>query len=513
MSCGANKWWGAALALLLLATSCEPRTIEIQGLDELTSEIRSQRLLNSRRTAEGNPAPRTASQVIPSEQIHAAMSPLRDVLMQLAASQKELSARQATLTREMRRWTQLLVESMQANRTDEASKLSKRLADLEKTIAEQDVRHRQVEELLGSALDATADQLEDFLKRLGAGAPEGGPEVPTGTGGVQPTGSGSTPTPAAGKTAPPNNTSPPNKPPGSGGTAPPTGVGGDDPQQASMRWVWWTLAVMAVVSGLVLLRGRRRRPPVSMAPEMQFAPEPTPQEFAPEQPTPVAKPAATHRADDPEVEDLWATAALLGEAIGRLKQTGDATPVELGGQEALPDVLDFELPSVLNTAGESAWHDRATGDLDLNELFVVDEHESDIPEPTPPDEALRDIEAEAIHTLGLPDPEPEREPEAMPIETAPDLIAPEPVAAEPMPQLAARQASPAPITCRLHLQANEQTEGRVRRLLGSDPRVLVSPAPQIRSAMGELEVSFALMPGLPAGERSLLEQQLRDTVA
>jgi hypothetical protein len=30
--------------------------------------------------------------------------------------------------------------------------------------------------------------------------------------------------------------------------------------------------------------------------------------------------------------------------------------------------------------------------------------------------------------------------------------------------------------------------------------------------MGELEVSYALLPGLTAGERSLLEQQLRDTV-
>ena len=77
---------------------------------------------------------------------------------------------------------------------------------------------------------------------------------------------------------------------------------------------------------------------------------------------------------------------------------------------------------------------------------------------------------------------------------------------------AARHTSSAPITCHLHLSGDEHAEGRVRNILGRDPRVLVSPAPQVRTGMGELEVSYALLPGLTAGERSLLEQQLRDTV-
>ena len=317
-----------------------------------------------------------------------------------------------------------------------------------------------------------------------------------------------------------------------------------------MRWLWWSLALLSVASGLVLLRGKRRPQPVAMAPEMQFAPERTAQEFVPEQKSRLAKPVATSK-DDPEVEELWAAAALLGEAIGRLKQTGDATPVELGGHEALPEAPDFELPDDLDARTEPAGHEDLGEELGLDEMFVIDEDESDLLEPTQLHDATQDVETEAIHTLGLPDPVAESEPQVViepmataqpcadprvqlpsaPLPSAPLPSAPAPqslpapgqatltpdveaiAAAETIRQPSAGHGCEAPITCRLHLPANQQAAGRVRRLLGSDPRVLVSPAPQIHSEMGEIEVSFALLPGLPPGERSLLEQQLRDTVA
>ena len=87
----------------MLLAACEPRTIEIQGLDELTREIRSQRLQTSLRQPTA-----AKSQAISGEQIQAAMLPLRDVLTQIGASQRDLSERHAALTLEMRRWTQLL---------------------------------------------------------------------------------------------------------------------------------------------------------------------------------------------------------------------------------------------------------------------------------------------------------------------------------------------------------------------------------------------------------------------
>ena len=54
---------------------------------------------------------------------------------------------------------------------------------------------------------------------------------------------------------------------------------------------------------------------------------------------------------------------------------------------------------------------------------------------------------------------------------------------------------------------------RVLAVLDGDPRVLVQPPPAVLASAGLLEVSFVLLPGLPAGEQSLLEQRLRDAVA
>ncbi|MFT4515546.1 MAG: hypothetical protein ACI89X_000328 [Planctomycetota bacterium] len=608
----ARTWLPLLIGSVLFA-SCEPRTVEIQGLDELTAEIRSQRLLNRQRAASVGEAADAAPEVR-GEQIQAAMAPLRDVLTQLGASQRELSARQATLTQEMRRWTQLLVQSMQADRSDEATKLSERLADLEKTIAEQDKRHRRVEDLLGSALDNTADQLEQFLKQVGAGQGAGNPRIgnpgavdpgaarSSGAAGAE---GGGQPIPAAGNDDP--NAAGGAKAPPATGTPRPNGNGAGEQrggleakqagQQGSMAWLWG-LAVISLVSGFVLLFSKKRTRPLAMAPEMQYAPElqPIPQTFAETNADSVDDPVldqsvanlasgglasgdldisdliGTNRTSDkpdtPQVEELWAAAALLGEAIGRLKQTGESVPPELGGHQPLPEPPDSGLDQAARHPDESLPDHTDSDEEDLDDMFVIDEEEmmdaAMFAEPglLPPQETLDaqplDIggaigtEFDAVEALGLPSPDgpanaeqatpPEQasqrsedimletdEPKAAPFANealrAPQQRPPEePVTViETIPQKttlpaasgqpAARHASSSPITCRLHLSGDEQAEGRVRSLLGRDPRVLVSPAPQVRNGMGELEVSFALLPGLTAGDRSLLEQQLRDTVA
>ena len=465
---------GVALgAVCLSSSSCQPQAIEIAGLAELTSEIRSQRLLQRSRLSAGEGG---APRAIPSEQVQAALSPLREVLQQLAASQKDLSGRQAILTQEMQRWTQLLVESMQSKGSEDAAKLTKRLADLEQLIASQDKRHREVEALLGAALDHTADQLEDFLKRLGADLPDvtsPPPEQP----GAPKTGdaAGATPpAPGAGpiKDAVEGKDPPPTKASGSGRTP----KVGDGEQRASLEWLWSTLAVMSLISGILLLRGQRPQRPL-VKPKAVAIPTEDPEGAAtPGQPAS----SANASAKDPEAEELWATAALLGEAIGRLKQSQEQ-PGEGGPADAPASVEGLTGAAGNFSQGSPLESQEAEVDRSIEDLFVVG---ADLAtEPTSSDRT----------------------------EDRPDTAAPEtPAPATPAP---GREVAQPLETCRVQLRASQQAEVRVRHLLGQDPRVMVTPAPQIEHSMGQLEVSFALIPGVPDGERSLLEQQLRETGA
>lgn len=617
-----------------LLSGCEPRTIEVQGLDELTAEIRSQRKLLRNGGLAG------AGGADAGAQIQSAMTPLRDVLTQMGTTQRELSERQAALTKEMRRWTQLLVQSMQSERADEAKKLGERLAELERTIAEQDKRHRKVEELMGSALDRTADQLEEFLRRIGA--PVGPSGAPAGAGGAAKPEEGAKPAGSGGQdgrggeqgrggepgTPDPNRGTAEGSPPanenreGSTGGSPAgseRGGGGNEPdaaQRGSLAWLWG-LAVLSLVSGLALLFGRRRTQPVAMAPEMQYAPDPgaelvasgaadwtepdaTAAAVLDEAPVaPVQPPAAVDplpevtadpaapstipedaasvagQADNPEVEELWAAAALLGEAIGRLKQTsgesaqevlgraaaaagavtperddatkvaeGSATPNELDVPEAdLPeaDLPSRDMPTVDELAADELSADARALDglaadadpreFELDDLFVIDEDDEPQGDVLPVESSPSSVAPQSGDEKPVVSPELQEAPQEMPQEV-PQVRPIEPPAVpaavehEAMPDaapvvsrpvasgaVAVRHASSAPETCCLQLRGDSGAEGRLRSMLGRDPRVLVSPAPEVRSDMGALEVRFALLPGLTAGERSLLEQQLRDTVA
>lgn len=599
-----RRSWSALLVAGALFASCEQRTVQIEGLDELTAEIRSQRLLHRQQAAAvvgsaGGAVDAGHAVEVRGAQIHSAMAPLRDVLQQLGTSHRELSARQATLTQEMRRWTQLLVQSMHDERSDEATKLGERLADLEKTISEQDKRHRKVEDLLGLALDHTADQLEQFLKQVGAatGPASSGTEIPGALPGAERTvtpntggtaapsatspktnatspKSGGQPTPAktagngknsaAPTTAP--NTSGPNTEVGtpgsvgndapsaiengSGGhlTAGSTQTSGNEPKgsegskgrrQGSMAWLWG-LAVMSLLSGFILLFTKKRSRPLAMAADMPYAPQPQRADDAqPTSPTFTETNEAcadlairdldigslvvgdlavgdlairdqvgndpsngSAEADTPQVEQLWAAAALLGEAIGRLQQTDEPTPPELDEQPPLTGTHESIREQAEALPADTLPSHTGSDEFDLDDLFVIDEE----------DEADAAMFAEpAASPDQLQDPPQTHTPaERLTAITAPPQhLSMPPASGQP----AARHASSSPITCRLQLSGDEQAEDRVRSILGRDPRVLLSPAPQVRTGMGELEVSFALLPGLTAGERSLLEQQLRDTVA
>ncbi|MCB9878542.1 MAG: hypothetical protein H6835_13170 [Planctomycetes bacterium] len=466
-----NAWRTALLGLACLgAFGCERGpTVD----SEVASELRALRML----LREDRPQAAAAAPEAAREAVDGALRPLRDVLTQLGTAQRELATRQTALTQEMQRWTQLVVGAMQDQRAEQGRDLQQRLEQLERTMAEQDVRHREVEGLLQGALDDTATHLEDFLRRLEKIAPGVAPPAAPGEDG------GTTP-PGPGDDGRPGAVDASGTPlPGAGGEqgATPGGT-----RQGASRWPWWVLAFAAVAIGVRLLLPRRPRP-LAIAPEMQTKPA-----------THAAGTATAAEAtlDEPEVEELWAAAALLGEAIGKIRQSTD--PVEMDrllagalprSEPTAPELLEAERPEP---------DDFAAG-LDLDDLFVLDEDEAP--------EQEREQEAEPVTATPL-----------RPVRSAP-ARQPEPVVELPRPASSTtpeqRIGRPGPdsVSCRLTVRDAERAEARVRDLLGGDPRVLVQPAPEVRVAPGELCVVFALLPGLPAGERSQLEQRLRDAVA
>src|SRR5690606_38647816 len=101
--------------------------------EELAGEVRALRLW-LQRSERGAGAP-DAQEVL---------APLRPVLEQLAATQREQGARQLALAQELQRWTQLVGEAAGAARAGELQALGERLRALEQTLAAQDARHREV---------------------------------------------------------------------------------------------------------------------------------------------------------------------------------------------------------------------------------------------------------------------------------------------------------------------------------------------------------------------------------
>lgn len=210
---------------------------------------------------------------------------LQEMLRQLAESQRALSSRQLELATELRQWTQLVAKSAGERQRSEAAALQSRLTDLETKIEAQRTRHAAAEELIRKSLNSTSEQLERFLQRL------------------QPTGPATTP-PSPGE----------ERPRGAGREAPPPAAGTSaregDERQASL-WPMWSAAAMSILAGVWLLRQPQRSRPSSQDRIRLGADAVTP-----DAPT-----------DAPQVhedaQDLWDTAALLGEAIGQFKAQAD----------------------------------------------------------------------------------------------------------------------------------------------------------------------------------------------
>lgn len=424
-----------AVALTALA-ACSPSSSE---LGEVAAELRALRL--QARSSPSLSADKT--------QVAEALTPLRTALDGLLAAQRDLQTQQVELAREMQRWSQLVGESASAARQEEGRALALRLQQLEQKMAQQETRHREVETLLRGALDRTSERLESFLLQLqsvprAADATPGATSVP-----VAP--------PAAGATGtPPETSEKRGAMPGAAKRSGPFGALG-----------WWILLVVSVVvSGNLFLRAIRGRS-LAASPLRADGREP---------PTTGRHEGAAAAGTAPateSTEEIWAAAALLGEAVDRLRR----------GKE------------VAGTAPVSA---SAAGDLDLaglddRDLFVVEG--LDEPAVVEPVVVSRDAEPPAP-TPAVPAPRSE----------------PSAGAAHAVAAILPRRA-PAQLSFRLRPRDPAQACAVLLKLLREDPRVLLRPEPTVHGAGPELVCRFAVLPGLPAGECSVLEQRLRDGVA
>lgn len=169
-------------------------------------------------------------------------------------------------------------------------------------------------------------------------------------------------------------------------------------------------------------------------------------------------------ADERSTEDIWAAAALLGEAVDRLRQRRRPEDVGQG--------VGAGAGALTTQGGDAPGITEPGNDLDAEDLFVV--------------EGLDDEDSASLASAAASP--------ALPVPTGPIAL-------------------PLHVTCRLRPRDVSAATGAIQVLLRADPRVLRRPEPSLRDSGGELLVSFAVLPGLPPGERSVLEQRLRDCVA
>jgi hypothetical protein len=394
--------------LLMILAACTPPNSGAEA--EVAAELRALRQVLLTRSA---PDARSTTSSITD--VAAARAPLRQALEGLSTNQHELQQRQLALTQELQRWSALLVQNTTGTRRDETAALSARLLELETSLQAQDVRHREMETLLQGALDRTADRLGEFLHAVGAPT-EPDPVTPDA---IEPPKSSEVreAPPAAGEGAPP-------VPPNDDSAA---HAGGERWQRSStLPWWWGGVGLLGILVGALCLRRWQRT----------AAGDPTRHAMWREgTAAPAAAPAA-----DPDVQEIWAAAALLGEAVGRLRDSSTAAATE--GPDATTPVLD-------------------------DELIVLD------------DELLSPVQDAT--TAALPAEEP-----------------------------SSTRTTPVAATCRLRTSDPAGSLASVLQILQEDPRVLRRPEPAVRCSRDCLEASFRLVPDLAPGERSHLEQRLRD---
>lgn len=391
------------IAIAALAHSCAPDP----AVQQLVEEVRAARL---QRRAESTSSPTVQAT---RDLVDATVAPLGEVLASVSKAQRDLAGRQAELTAELQRWTQLVVTDAAPENGALLASLQQRLQALESALAAERARQDELETSVGAVVTRLSDQLADFLGRLEA-LQEHRPE------------------------------------PAEAVAAPLVTRGEDASDRPSNLWPLWGVAFLAIGAGVWLMlpstsaRASKRRGPAVLTPTA--APdEPQPRDAGP-----------PPDSIEPKVEQLWNTAAMLGEAIGKIKRA-DAGQVVPGATRppATP-------PAATVTNGASA---------------------ADASSPPVADSGDRGPLAGGERGDADVAPSGRRPRPGFPVGS---------------------------VSWTLRVRDAHAAQARLLQLLGRDRRVLRQPAPVVEVAGDSLNVAFALIPETPAGERALLEQKLRE---
>lgn len=427
-----RKWWrhAAVGAIVALFAACSDPAAE-DGLREVAGELRALRveLQAKAATPPGAPAPAAFEPAKLAE----AMAPLREILTALVRDMADMQTRQAALTQELQRWSQLLAQSVAEGHKAEATALQQRIDQLEADLQRQAARQRQAEGLMSDALDRTSQKIEDFLKRLeGTG---GGGQAQPGNGQGDPTGGQANAGGGGAATEPSVQPQPGNRP--------------SARRRGASPW-WYVLGVFGLGAGGWFALWLRREN------------------------TAARREAAGSSAADDGARELWAAAALLGEAVGRLRQQeaeGAAQP-EGAAAKALPAPQAL-VAAEPQTEPATPAVEPPPADHEVDEVFVLEDFDFDAEPPA--------------------------------AATAP--ATPPPVA---NPR---RDAAPAELEFHLPCREPRQRAAAVLAVALRDPRVLRRPVPIVLPEPYGVHVRCAVLPTLSPGQRGHLELRLRAAAA
>jgi hypothetical protein len=473
---GAARWLRRSLTLVLCALlgACAEPNDDAQR--EVAAELRALRL------ALREPAPTAATGSAPASgpadraALTAALQPLHELVSQLQRQQQQLGGQQSHLVGELQRWTTVVGPLLAAghNQAAEAARtelagMAQRLQQLEQTLAAQDARHREVEALLGQALDRTTDRLEQFLQRVAPrretapeaeGAPAGGAIAPGPTPQAEAVPGSSVPgNSVPGNSVPgnsvPGNSVPGNSVPGSsriGAASPRAWLRSARPAEVA---AWLGSLVVALAVGVGFAFRRRRAGGAELAPAVP----------------------------DPAVADLLAVAPMLGPE--------PVCPM----LDAPPEPVVVPAAATGDPTVEAVRPAAPDDDLPDDGLFVLEDAELVSGETEPLAESL------ALPQSALPAP---------PEPTAPQEPAPQPPG--PAPELPAVVAATPRTAPRVWVVPSQDPAAAAARLQGfwaGEPRLCREPAPEVSIGPGLLLVTCWPRPGLAAAALAALEVAVR----
>jgi len=514
-------------------------------MEELVKEIRAERL---QRRATSEPSGGDGTLLA----LDGAMSSIRETLVQVGERQRQLAASQQALDTELQQVTRQIAPGAGTAQAADLSVIRSRLADLAADFAAQRERQAEAEQLMAGALTGFADQLQRFMVRLSSIDQPGVTKPPSDSG---------RPRLAIPQLADVATDS--GRPSGAPAAAQ-DNAGGEGLFEL---WPVWCAALCAILAGLwLVLSGSSRR--TNRHADLTTTGHRDARDtgavgFATREPKSVDRVTGAM--------DSWSTTNIDAEPFGGevvsdtalsptevaadlanldlSSSTADAAIVPSGSPDPVDtlqagasrvldhseqtdqdsaadwgpsDTIGAELSGDGWGSGDSASEDEGDDAESLSPAEeVIMEGVADVAPADDTTEASvasgkgmnRDPEPDAKESLETPAPPTNHD--RGPGESLGGNVS---LAEEgehghaPMPAAARADLRRSALTCSLSGADAVMARSRVLELLTDDARVLREPAPRAERAGDLLKIAFALIPGLPPGERALLEQRVHAAV-